>query len=50
MKIHSPLSKTEYLRKLKEKTQEYNVSNTYAANSFLSTITEMKKRLYLWKM
>ena len=50
MKIHSPLSKTEYLKKLKETTQEYNVSNAYAANSFLSTIIEMKKRLYLWKM
>lgn len=46
MTIHSPLSKIEYLGKLKEHTQEYNVSNTYAANSFLSTITEDKIIVY----
>lgn len=46
VKIHSPLSKTEYLKKLKETTQEYNVTNTYATNSFLSTITEDKIVVY----
>lgn len=38
IKLWNPLSKEEYLRLLKEKTQEYNLTNTYAADHFLSKI------------
>lgn len=36
IKLWSHLSKEEYLERLKEKTYEYNLTNTYVANSFLS--------------
>lgn len=38
IKLWNPLSKEENLRLLKEKTQEYNLTNTYAADHFLSKI------------
>ena len=36
------LKKEDYLRLLKEKTYQYNLTNTYMANSFLSKIQEDK--------
>ena len=36
------LKKEDYLRPLKEKTYQYNLTNTYMANSFLSKIQEDK--------
>ena len=36
------LNKEDYLRLLKEKTYQYNLTNTYMANSFLSKIQEDK--------
>lgn len=38
LKLWSNLGKEEYLRILKEKTYEYNLTNTYATNHFLSKI------------
>ena len=36
------LKKEDYLRLLKEKTYQYNLTNTYMAKSFLSKIQEDK--------
>ena len=36
------LNKEDYLRLLKEKTYQYNLTNTYMANGFLSKIQEDK--------
>mgnify|MGYP004652536797 FL=1 len=36
------LKKEDYLRLLKEKTYQYNLTNTYMANSFLSKIQKDK--------
>lgn len=40
------LKKEDYLRLLKEKTYQYNLTNTYMANSFLSKIQEDQIFIY----
>ena len=40
------LKKEDYLRLLKEKTYQYNLTNTYMANSFLSKIQEDQILIY----
>ncbi|MBP3460179.1 MAG: hypothetical protein J6K58_13295 [Lachnospiraceae bacterium] len=46
IKLRSHLRKEDYLRLLKEKTYEYNLTNTYAANSFLSKIQDDQIFIY----
>lgn len=46
LKLSSHLSKEEYLRILKEKTYDYNMTNTYAANHFLSKIQDDQIFIY----
>ena len=46
IKLWSHLSKEEYLKILKEKTYEYNLTNTYATNYFLSKIQEDQIFIY----
>lgn len=46
IKLWSHLSKEEYLRRLKKKTYEYNLTNTYAANSFLSKVQDNQIFIY----
>lgn len=40
IRLWSCMKKDDYLRLLKEKTYEYNLTNTYLTNSFLSRIQE----------
>lgn len=46
LKLWSNLGKEEYLRILKEKTYEYNLTNTYATNHFLSKIQDNQIFIY----